>query len=212
MTSMVGWLNEVASVWWAWVIHASWQSALIALVLLGLVASRRRWPAPWRYALLVVALLKFLCPPLLPAPTGILSRVSPPVRLSAPAPRLVLQDVQTLSTMRVTGPALAQGTTGSTDRQLNRSQEPDRITAPIRRDVADWKGWLLLLHAVGTVMMLTWVGVQWTRIRHWVRQSQPVTDAAICGSGKWVRSRHSANRTTGLREHALRDHREKAEG
>lgn len=40
---------------------------------------------------------------------------------------------------------------------------------------------MLLLHAVGTGMILAWVAVQLTRIRRWVSQSHPVTDQALLG-------------------------------
>ena len=66
-------LNLWAENWWQSVTHAGWQAAIVCIVALGVVALGRRWPAPLRYALLLVALLKFATPPMLTAPTGLFS-------------------------------------------------------------------------------------------------------------------------------------------
>ena len=80
MNTFVEEINRFADEWWFWTLHAAWQSALVGCVILAVVACARRWPAPVRYWLLVIALIKFAVPPLwsarpdysavLPSPTG----------------------------------------------------------------------------------------------------------------------------------------------
>ena len=73
MNDLVRSLAPLADACWNYLIHASWQSALTGLVLLAVVALRRRWPAPLRYGLLMVALVKFLLPPFAVLPCGVFS-------------------------------------------------------------------------------------------------------------------------------------------
>jgi beta-lactamase regulating signal transducer with metallopeptidase domain/protocatechuate 3,4-dioxygenase beta subunit len=60
--------------WWTLLVPATLQATLVAAVVLLLVFWGRRLPAPWRYGLLVLALVKFLLPPFAAAPTGVFSR------------------------------------------------------------------------------------------------------------------------------------------
>jgi beta-lactamase regulating signal transducer with metallopeptidase domain len=81
------WVNSVSLAWWNYIVSGTWQAGIVGLGLLLIVhLFGRRWPAPLRYALLVLALLKFACPPLLPVPTGLFTHFSPP--------RVVLPSVQ----------------------------------------------------------------------------------------------------------------------
>lgn len=65
-----------ANDWLAWVGHAAWQGAIVGLVALAVVRLGRRWPAPLRYWIVVLALFKFAMPPLTSLPTGVFSLVS----------------------------------------------------------------------------------------------------------------------------------------
>jgi len=77
MVSFVDSWNLAADVWWTWIASAFWQSAIIGLILLTLLAFARRWSSPVRYGLLLIALLKFAVPPLWSTPTGLLSHIVP---------------------------------------------------------------------------------------------------------------------------------------
>ncbi|MEX2120927.1 MAG: M56 family metallopeptidase [Pirellulales bacterium] len=79
MSQYIHTFNAWAESWWPYVLHATWQAALVALVILLLVSVGRRWPSPLRHGLLVLALLKFALPPLLALPTGLFSQVGPEV-------------------------------------------------------------------------------------------------------------------------------------
>jgi hypothetical protein len=58
-------------------LSASWQGAIIGLLLLTVIWFGRRWSSQVHYALLLVALIKFAVPPLWSSPTGLLSYIGP---------------------------------------------------------------------------------------------------------------------------------------
>ncbi len=83
MNALVEGINRCADAWWFWTLHAAWQSAVVGCVILTVVAGARRWPAPVRYWLLVIALVKFAVPPLWSAPTGVFSHIAIAERATA---------------------------------------------------------------------------------------------------------------------------------
>ena len=66
-------VNSISQMWAQFVVSSTWQSTLVALVLIAIVVWAKRLPSPVRYAILLVALLKFASPPFLHAPSGIFS-------------------------------------------------------------------------------------------------------------------------------------------
>ena len=88
-------LRNAIDLAWLDLFHASWQSAVAGTVVLALVFAGKRWPASLRYALLTVALFKFVVPPFLTAPSGVFSHWGPAVALSQITPRSVATDDKT---------------------------------------------------------------------------------------------------------------------
>src|SRR5262245_54075302 len=92
--NVVPWLNQAGEAWWRYVVHATWQGAVVAAAGLVMAWGGKRIPAPLRYAVLVVALLKLAAPPMWALPTGVFSRVEVKVegevggRLAVDAARL----------------------------------------------------------------------------------------------------------------------------
>lgn len=63
--------------WGHWMLHAGWQAAVVALVVLVILRiGQNRISSQLRYALLLVVLLKFATPPFLSLPIGIFSQPS----------------------------------------------------------------------------------------------------------------------------------------
>ena len=77
MNAMIESANSAAEIWWSWIVSASWQAAIVGLLLLAVVWCGRRWSSQVHYGLLLVALIKFAVPPLWPSPTGLLSHIGP---------------------------------------------------------------------------------------------------------------------------------------
>ena len=98
-------LNAVSASWWSWVFHSSWQSALVGLVVVGVVWGLRRMPSPLRYGLLVVALVKFAVPPVI----GV--SVSVPGWIAAERTGVVLAPVQETAAWETVAPVTPLGET-----------------------------------------------------------------------------------------------------
>ncbi|MEO8362623.1 MAG: hypothetical protein ABI672_21540, partial [Vicinamibacteria bacterium] len=71
-------LELLARQWSIHLLHATWQSTIVVLVILALVRGIPRASSRLRYALLLIALAKFAIPPMLPLPVGVFS-AAPPV-------------------------------------------------------------------------------------------------------------------------------------
>lgn len=79
LNSAIQVLNEAGHTWWSHVFPLTWTSSLVAVVLLAVIWIGRRWPAQLRYAIVLVALIKFAVPPTLTAPVGLFNWFGPPI-------------------------------------------------------------------------------------------------------------------------------------
>ena len=158
------WLDYLAGRWWNHMVYAGWQAAVVGLVLLLVVnLFGRRWPAPLRYALLVLALLKFACPPLLPVPTGLFTRLASssfaaptaqerkPVQASA-SPLLIQRWM-----------AAAYQSAAGLKARMARATEG-----------MPWCRWLMLVHGLGALYVVASVRKQAAGLRSMARESQLV--------------------------------------
>ncbi len=149
-------LHSATATWFPFVCHAVWQTSLLTVLLLAVVRLGRRWPAPLRYWLLVLALAKFALPPVLSMPTGLFSHVGPAVGATAsttdaPAATTanpILADLpaapQGVRTVLAPSDSIAEGT----------SVVP---RSPSSSLVPDVKVWLMLLHAMGALVVTFWI-------------------------------------------------------
>ncbi len=182
MNGLVHWLNEVSPGWWQQMVHGTWQAAVVGAVLLGLVAWKRRWPAPWRYGLLVLALLKFAVPPLLPSPTGIFSRVvaqghARRAAVVAMPGGVGLSQIEILGQVSTASPGIERGEYSATPGLVGRSLEPANLThesRPATGAKLQWTSWLLVFHGLGAFALMSWIGWQLWRLRRWVRLGRSV--------------------------------------
>jgi hypothetical protein len=92
-------LRNTIDLTWLYLFHASWQSAAAGTVVLALVLVGKRWSAPFRYGLLLVALLKFVAPPFLAAPSGVFTHWGPAVASSQRTPLSVAMDEEPATTV-----------------------------------------------------------------------------------------------------------------
>ncbi len=202
--------------WWFWVVQAGWQSAVVGGVLLAVVASGKRWPAPVRCAILVVALLKFAMPPLWSAPTGLFSHLTvanhpaSAVRTgrdprvdqalnsdSDRSPIGIEADTDDRATLRDRPSSHAEAADG---------KQPSRETAtalwatrPIQRwpDVATisfGKTILMFLHLVGAFGVLAWAATEFRSIRRIMAHSRSVEAGPVYQAAERVRDRFALGR------------------
>ena len=76
MSAPHSWWMGISDQWWSIVLPIAWQAALVAVIALAINRFGRRLPSTLRYALLAVALIKFVLPPTWSAPTGVIDRAA----------------------------------------------------------------------------------------------------------------------------------------
>jgi HEAT repeat protein/beta-lactamase regulating signal transducer with metallopeptidase domain len=190
MNTLIQGLNALSSLWWPYVWHTTWQAAVAAGILLVAVRLGRRWPAPLQYGLLVIALLKFVFPPLLSVPTGLFSRVGPTVSLSEPVGiashswSSIPRALQSPSEQNAISASQAPSAEGIVSRRPDRATTATKQSLPRGTNLqprlaVEWKGLLLAGHLLGSAMVLWWIGRQWSRLRAATHQARLVTDGDI---------------------------------
>ena len=159
MTAAAEAINQVAGTWWPFVLHATWQSSLLAGIFLVAVRLGRRWPAQLRYALVLIALVKFAVPPTLSLPTGLFTRLGPVVVLDADEP----------APLRRADPADRRADAGA------------GAWAAVTRTLGDvsWQGWLLMVHAAGCLAMGAWLAAQWASILRMARRARRLSSGPL---------------------------------
>lgn len=194
MMTWLAFLNTAAEVWRAYMIPAAWQSALVGALLLGVVYSIRRAPAPLRYGLLLLALVKFAIPPLLPVSyaantpvsEGLLSEaavsvatlpenagIAPARELWTPVPAQIMEEnsreLRPLASPALTVPAAS-------------ISQPAAAVPPFAlRTLLREHGWtlLLLFHALGALFVLLYLGIALMRTGRFANVCDPVKDPAV---------------------------------
>lgn len=175
MSSVVESLNAVSPVWLDWVIAGAIQAAVLGLTIVLIVRLLRRRSAPLRYTLLLLAVAKFLVPPMAAMPFGIASHL--PV-FTPQARSLVNMDAQQSGepeerTLIGSAPVSERAESDEpglrarlVDAGLSKTQVPGviedaAVVATSRTSLVETPhepvsltSWLLLLHAFGTVCVV----------------------------------------------------------
>ena len=147
---MIHLINRIAEAWFPYMASATLQATILALVVLGILWIGRRWSPALRYAFMMLALCKFVIPPMLSLPTGLLNRIqpqqwaesAPPLRYVVPVAQSVLSPV---------------GNVQPRDMQAISQASPPKpsLTA---------NGRLLLLHLSGALLILAVAAAQKIRL------------------------------------------------
>ncbi len=186
-------INRLASVWETYVVHAALQSALVALLILGIVRLGRRWPSPLRYGLLVIALLKFAAPPMMTLPTGLFGRVRP-LLITASAPRVTTTDEEIRTTPSHPSPS-------NSSPALETSPAPSPAKAdilpesPLTTDIAidpiprgfqkneriqfTWPALLMSIHLLGMLALGFWLSLQIVRLSRTARNAEVIVQGEL---------------------------------
>ncbi len=191
---MIQSLNQFADQWWVYTLHATWQAALVTVFILTIVWIFRRLPSPWRYALLLVALVKFSIPPILPDKIGrfgLFYWTAPAVaqnqRSEIRGQRSDLPSVSGSSNPEL-GLRNAKQESRPSEVHGQRSSESTVAGAPVapmqqavsrRSLISDlWlltsTSWAMLLHAAGTLAVLAWIAIGLYRLGGITRRAEKV--------------------------------------
>jgi len=195
-------VDQAASVWWTYVFHATWQGALVGLLVLAAVYLGKRLPAPLRYWLLLVALAKFLFPPFLSLPVGVFHFAGPVVPATPPAISIAMpvvpersitvQPPMTLESSVTLEPSVSFEPSIPLQADLSSAPAPedpndDLVTSQIETPAPSqpalilpgWRTWLLAAHAVGFLLLVAWIVMQWILLMKATRRAQRVTEGDL---------------------------------
>ena len=180
-------MNTAVDTWGFWLFHASWQAAIVAALLLTAVWIGRRWPAPIRYAILLVALAKFALPPIVALPTSAFTHWGPEVVQVQPNPVAPVEPeplpapfTQSAAPYDARLPAELLRERGAVPTEFaSTSLPPTTPTTPSPNQHSNWKLALLATHLAGMALLTTWLAVQWIRLRRMRISGQTTTNEQI---------------------------------
>ena len=188
--------------WASCVGHAAWQGAVVGLVALAVVRLGRRWPAPLRYWILVLALFKFATPPLTSLPTGVFSLLSVRYSLAEPngtrnsassavrneqSPAAPYDGAETSptsqprpeSSVKPANHFVGQFESKPKPGDANASAGAAPARSPLR-----WQAVLILMHLSGAAWVLALFAIRAIRLQaSWRRMEQPSRELADTARG-----------------------------
>ncbi len=180
---MIPLINGISERWLAYMGSAAFQATLLALLVLVALRFGRRWPPALRHAVLMLAVCKFLVPPMLSLPTGVFSRIRPQEWFqTAPAKRYIspvlhnengpVEGIQ--SYFRHSSP-VKDPSNKHTDIETAR-------TLPVPKPSLTTKGKLLLLHFAGALTIFAATALQQRRLRMMALRATQPTDPGLLKS------------------------------
>lgn len=182
MTQLLKVLNQAAESWWNWTWNSTWQASLVALAVIAVLTWGKRWPASLRQALIIIALVKFILPPLAPFPTGLFSHwdlsslrrgsvvaAVPRVESVSQSRREFQPQQEQMQPLNLPSAELTQQAATYEPRVTN---SPSRDSTQIR---LTGKAWGMLAHAAGSVALVLWLLFVALRLRWHSRTSERVS-------------------------------------
>jgi beta-lactamase regulating signal transducer with metallopeptidase domain/protocatechuate 3,4-dioxygenase beta subunit len=193
MNASIDWLNRFVPAWQFHTFHATWQSMVVASILMLVVASGRRWPAPLRYSLLLVALLKFAMPPLLTLPVGLLShieteQISQQVSVTTPLVETPTEIVTAQGLSNPDGGFMSMPGTQSTPSLSPPPPTPDSAPTPTNALASSaaqaasslqTAGWLMVGHLTGAALLAFWILYQFLALARLSRRATELQDGPL---------------------------------
>lgn len=181
-------INELAETWGFYVWHTGWQASLVALLILGTVYCLRRAPSPLRYGLLLIALAKFVMPPLLTAPTGLFSRV-PVQAQEVPSSLRNWADPGPTQSLQNTVPAIygnalssdpmsPEARPAAVDVASPSAPHTSAALTPIRENLS-FSAYVMLNHIFGMGLFGVWLALLLIRLMRRAAQSTRLTDGVV---------------------------------
>lgn len=180
-------INHFANNWSDVVFHTNWQAGIVCLILLGLAIAGKRWPAPARHGILLIALMKFAIPPCIPIPGFFDWGVTfQPKAITYYAEYVTPEPAELFSsdrTFQIPPPTAAPSPAPSkenaapdlSNRNANQNATPHlKSTA-----VPTWKVYAMTLHGIGVVAFFLYLSIQWIQLRRTRRDARRIHDGWI---------------------------------
>lgn len=179
--------HDLVENWSGWLIHSSWQAAIVVALVAVLFCSSRRASAQFRYAILLLALLKFAVPPFMSLPVGLFAQsrlpldVTSVVEFQAPVLRGEIEEGDSRSAAE----SANQSTTSdlSIAPELTSVNMEKNVVNSITSASAPSVNWLvislLFVHATGVLVAGFGVFRQCRTLRKLVQNSAPASTDII---------------------------------
>ena len=179
MSGLVDSINATASSWAEFVVPWLWQATLLAVLALLVVRLGRRWSSPLRYGILLLALVKFALPPLWSLPTGVLALFDAPANAIAFAPEGTVQQASNVqSAVERTSVQRAAPARRRRPAALQMSALAVAIgDTHERRATLTTAAWLMLMHALGALFVLSWIAWHALALSRLLRRCRPAPAA-----------------------------------
>jgi GWxTD domain-containing protein len=173
---MIDLVNGIAETWLGYMASATIQATILALFILGVLRVGRCWPPALRHALLMLALCKFVIPPMFSLPTGLFNRITPQQWAErAPDVKNDLRPVEKVAKLA----ALQPSAISAQDPNV-RSEREFIIPAPfVYKPAFSAKGKLFLLHLLGALLIFALAVIQKIRLHRLVSRAAPAEDPAL---------------------------------
>ncbi|MBT5709181.1 MAG: hypothetical protein HOI66_22905 [Verrucomicrobia bacterium] len=191
-------LGGWAAKWWQWIAPAFWQSALIAMIAIVLVwVFRRQWSSQARYALLLVALMKFVVPPVWWSPTSAFTQALPLSTSELPSPNPFSDRSEpSLESQHIPIFTSSNGETGPNSRAqalLESYEAAKELESNLEGSeaipVRQWRLWLLIIYIGGVLIGSIRLFKDQRLIRRLCANAQPCQREPLTSSFETLRAK-----------------------
>jgi GWxTD domain-containing protein len=173
---MINLVNGIAETWFGYMASATFQATILALFILGVLRVGRRWPPALRHALLMLALCKFVIPPMFSLPTGLFNRITPRQWSErSPAVKNDLRPVEKITKFNVRQPSAISVKAP----KVQSEPELFSLAPAVYKPAFSAQGRLLLLHFLGALLIFALAAVQKIRLHRLGSRAAPAEDPAL---------------------------------
>jgi len=158
-------INDVARLWWEWMINMFWQVSLFILIISAIDFVLQKWAWPQiRYALWLLVLLKLVIPPDWGLKTSVISQISPSIEQVSDYFPTSFKPVES------TKPLLSSESTLNADLfpQSRGSQDPvESVQQSKMSPPLTWKAIAMLIWLTGLLSLFALLILKMLRLRRW---------------------------------------------
>jgi bla regulator protein BlaR1 len=160
--------DSFVSLWWTWIVHSSWQLAVLICLAAALTRILRFAPARLRHCIWLLILIKVFLPPNLSHPFAIGQWGIGPLWQS------IHQNADSFSDSKQRADAqLADETTALSDEE---GKDVDPTTPSNRKRVNCWPQTLFLVWSAGCFTYFIWIIANHVAVNRWLHESTPIDE------------------------------------
>ncbi len=171
--------HDLVEIWSGWLIHSGWQCAIVVVMVAVLFQVTRRVSAQFRYAILLLALMKFAVPPFMSLPVGLFAQSRLPLdatfAVEINAPTILSENAESESASADQSTDSGVSVAPKPANSNTESETVNRVKSAAEPNVSWQLITLLLVHATGVLVAGFFVFRQYIVLRRLVRNSAPAS-------------------------------------